>query len=126
VRYKVVTPISLGLESISGFGYSFSNIGNNIHENGRPYVVVGAVDISGEKAGESTAVMLKSALTCVGLKPECKSKGTVSKRILAPPRISETRAETNNNTEGKCFNIGTIKEIYLISIYACIIIFHIY
>ena len=104
------------MESISGFGYSFSNVGNNIQENGRPYIVVGAVDITDETSHESTAVMLKSALICVGLKPECKSKGTVSKKLLAPPRISARLAQTNNNTEGKYVTISTMQEIRLIFI----------
>ena len=56
--------MSLRLQSISGFGYSFSNVGNNLQSNGVPYLAVGAVDIKDDKAEESTAVLLKTALIC--------------------------------------------------------------
>ena len=60
VKFQKVTPNSLKLQSISGFGYSFSNSVHNVKkENGVPYVAVGAVNITGD-----------SVVTCIVAKSE--------------------------------------------------------
>ena len=82
-----MTPSSLKLQSIGGFGFSFSNVVHNSEkENGVPYVAVGAVDITEEDSEDDTAVLLTSALICIGIKSECKSEGFLSQRILKPFR----------------------------------------
>ena len=87
VKFKKVTPNSLKLKSTSGFGYSFSNAAHNAEkENGVPYVAVGAVNITEDNSEDATAVLLTSALICIGIKPECKSEGLLSNKILKPFR----------------------------------------
>ena len=79
--------MELKLPSINGFGYSFSNVVDNPQkENGKPYVAVGAVNITEDDSEDSTAIMLTSALICIGIKKDCKSEGTLSTKLLAPFR----------------------------------------
>ena len=97
-----MTPTSLKMNSMSGFGYSFSNAVHNAgKENGVPYVAVGAVNITGDDSEDATAVLLTSALICIGIKSECKSEGFLSQRILKPFR------EMNGKSPG----IGIITRI---------------
>ena len=87
VKFKKVTPNSLKLQSISGFGYSFSNSVHNVKkENGVPYVAVGAVNITGDDLQDHSAVLLTSALICIGINSECKTEGLLSTKVLKPFR----------------------------------------
>ena len=75
------------LPSISGFGYSFSNAEYNIEkENGKPFIAVGAVNLNESESQDTMAVLLTSALICIGIKQECKSEGILSTNLLKPFR----------------------------------------
>ena len=79
--------MELKQQSIGGFGYSFSNVVYNPQkENGKPYVAVGAVNITEDDSEDSTAIMLTSSLICIGITNECKSKGILSTKLLEPFR----------------------------------------
>ena len=75
------------LPSITGFGYSFSNAEYNIEkENGKPFIAVGAVNLNESESKDTMAVLLTSALICIGIKQDCKSKGILSTNLLKPFR----------------------------------------
>ena len=75
------------LPSISGFGYSFSNAAYNIEkENGKPFIAVGAVNLTESESQDTMAVLLTSALICTGIKQGCKSEGILSTNLLKPFR----------------------------------------
>ena len=79
---------------IQGFGYSFSNIGENMNEkNGEPYVAVGAVNIIDEGSEDSSVILLTSALLCIGLKEDCKSHGDANTYLLQHPSKSSTKKQ---------------------------------
>ena len=102
-----MTPNSLKLKSISGFGYSFSNAVHNAEkENGVPYVAVGAVNITEDNSEDATAVLLTSALICIGIKPECKSEGLLSNKILKPFR------EMNGTSPGIGIDIRVTRKVH--------------
>ena len=90
------------MPSISGFGYSFSNAAYNIEkENGKPFIAVGAVNLTESDSQDTMAVLLTSALICTGIKQDCKSEGILSTNLLKPFR------EMNQTNPG---NIVIIQE----------------
>ena len=83
--YIRITPRNLNL-GLTGFGYSFSNVGDRIFRNGipylngKPYFAVGAVNING---GESKAILFNSALLCIKLRKECRSTTAIRPNVIS-------------------------------------------
>ena len=78
-KYKRITPKDLKL-NIVGFGYSFSNVGDGMKENGKPYFAVGSVNQEHNRA--SSVIVFNSAPLCINIGKECKSKATVVPSVL--------------------------------------------
>ena len=63
-------------DNLSGFGYSFSNIGVNLGGNDKPYFAVGVVN--SRNVPKNAVLLYKTAAFCINLKPNCKSTLTAT------------------------------------------------
>lgn len=72
--YRKIKPIPK--DDLRGFGYSFSNIGENLGGNDRPYFAVGAVN--SRNLAQEAVLLYKTSPFCINLKPSCKSTLTAT------------------------------------------------
>ena len=63
-------------DNLSGFGYSFSNIGVNLGGNDKPYFAVGVVN--SRNVPQNAVLLYKTSAFCINLKPNCKSTLTAT------------------------------------------------
>ena len=77
-NYKRLSPKDLSV-GVTGFGYSFSNIGDGEQKNGKPYFAIGSVNTL---SGESDAVLYYSSMLCINLRKKCKSTITAGGAVI--------------------------------------------
>ena len=72
--FKKIKPMEN--DNLSGFGYSFSNIGVNLGGNDKPYFAVGVVN--SRNVPQNAVLLYKTSAFCINLKPNCKSNLTAT------------------------------------------------
>ena len=68
--------------NLFGFGYSFSNVGEGVTENGKPYFAASAVNINTQNVN-SKVVLFKSLPMCINVRESCGSKAVIRPSILS-------------------------------------------
>ena len=68
--------------NLFGFGYSFSNIGEGVNENGKPYFAASAININLQH-NDSNVVLYNSPPLCIGVRENCRSNAAIKPSVLS-------------------------------------------